>query len=205
MSEHVLRFWIECLLLSAFVFVPSLLPCIERRCQTCSLATSPRGPLLLAEILKSHLAAEFTICDDRRADFWEFLQLQQLCLGAFCLLTEILKSHLAPEFTVYNHCRAGFWELLHLLQLCLGKPLPPATKFEKFNFVLILCSKFSSEIIFQKLGKFVLKFVLLPPPLPLKIHLYSHVVYWIQENANIFRRFIFTVILCSNFRSSHVV
>jgi len=30
MSEHVLRFWIECVLLSAFVFVPSLLPCIAK-------------------------------------------------------------------------------------------------------------------------------------------------------------------------------
>ena len=57
------------------------------------------------DILKSQLAVQFTILNECRAEFWEFLPGGRQTV-------EILKSQLATKLTIWNKYRARFWEFL---------------------------------------------------------------------------------------------
>jgi len=61
------------------------------------------------EILKSHLAAEFSALHDCQADFWE---IQPVKMRVVADERDVLKSQLAAKLSAWYDCRADFWEIL---------------------------------------------------------------------------------------------
>jgi len=77
---------------------------------------SPDRPV---EILKSQLAAQFTIKTDYAAGFWEMDTHDEPSLVYSDRMVEILKSRLAAQLTIYTDYAADIWEILpyHLVRV----------------------------------------------------------------------------------------